>query len=226
MLKMQINLKTVRRNIKAMRAKLNPGVRFCAVLKANAYSLGDVTIARAIHDDVDWFAVAKLCEGVALREAAHVKKPILLFGVCDDIKTAIKHKITVSVNSLEEMQRVCDIARETGKIHVHIKVNTGLNRFGITTPWQLRTMLTLANQSPEVIVGGLYTHMSHETDNISEVDRQLKRFVPFRAIMRRYNPCAIIHAACTGAAEYQCAQFDMVRIGKAKACCRNIIYTF
>jgi len=216
MLKARINTKTIHRNLKTLRAKLNPGVKVCAVLKANAYSLGDIQIAKAIDAHVDWFATAKISEAIRLREMAGVTKHILLFGVCDDIKAAIAQNITVTVSTFEEMQNVCDaVSVLRARIHVHIKVNTGMNRFGITSPWQLKKLLTMADGYPEIIIGGLYTHMSHEMDNQPVIDQQLKRFTPFRAMMRRHHPRAIIHAACSGSSEHQPAQFDMVRVGKA-----------
>ena len=212
MIKARINFKTIHRNLKTLRTKLNPGVKVCAVVKANAYGLGDIQITKAIDAHIDWYGVAKISEAVRLREMAGITKPILLFGVCDDYKTAANHNLTVTVSTFEEMQAVCNAAT---KIHVHIKVNTGMNRFGINSPWQLKKLLGMAEQHPGVIIGGLYTHMSHEMDNLPVIERQLKKFVPFRAMMRRYHPRAIIHAACSGSSEYKPAQFDMVRVGKA-----------
>jgi len=215
MLKAQINTKTILKNIKIVRGHLGEGVRLCAVVKANAYGLGDVLIAKIVSAAVDWFAVARMSEALRLREAG-ISHPILLFGICDDVKKAVQNNIIVSVNSLSEMQHICTaLEGQECKLRIHIKVNTGMNRYGITSPWQLRSILALAARTNTVIVDGLYTHMSHETDNTACIERQLQKFVPFRAMLKRSHPRAIIHAACSGSFHYKPSQFDMVRIGKS-----------
>ena len=211
-----INIKTVLRNIKTMRSHLEKGVRFCAVVKANAYGQGDVLISRAIQSHIDMFAVARMSEALRLR-AAEIFKPILLFGVCEDYKNAIINNIIVTIGSISEMKAAC-LASGSGKLCVHVKVNTGMNRFGINTPWQLRNILSYAEKYPNINICGLYTHFSHECttpEGVIETDKQLKRFTTFRTIMRHSHPHAIVHAACSGSSHYKPAQFDMVRVGKA-----------
>jgi alanine racemase len=213
----EVNIKTVLQNIKTVRSHLEKRTKVCAVVKANAYGLGDVHISKGIQNNVDFFAVARLYEALRLR-AVGISKPILLFGLCEDYKTAIENNITVTIPSVHEMHRAVKASQDFGKLCVHIKVNTGMNRFGITSPWHLRSILSIAEKSKFIEIGGLYTHFSHECtspEGTAQVDRQLNRFAPYRAIIRRTFPRAIIHAACSGAAHYRPAQFDMVRIGKA-----------
>jgi len=216
-LEASVNLKTVLQNIRTARSRLEKKTKVCAVVKTNAYGMGDVRISKAVENHVDFFAVARLYEAVRLRDAG-ISKPILLFGVCDDYATAVERNITVTITSVKEMSTAVKACKGIGKLCVHIKVNTGMNRFGITSPWHLRSVLAIAGKSKFIDVGGLYTHFSHECTSPAgqaEVDKQLKRFAPYRAIIKRTCPRAIIHAACSGAAHYVPAQFDMVRIGKA-----------
>jgi alanine racemase len=215
MIKATINFKTILWNIRKLKKQLLPGVKFCAVVKANAYSLGDVVIARGIEDEVDSFAVANIKEAVRLRDG-DIKKPILLFGPCPDFKSAIRNNIIVSIHSTAEVKALCKALQgmHPAKCKIHIKVNTGMNRYGISNVWQLKSILATAAKCSNIIVDGLYTHMAFETDRKNEIDVQLKKFVPFRSVMRTHHPSATIHASCSGSAEYLPAQFDMVRIGK------------
>jgi len=215
MIKAVINFKTILWNIRKLKKHLLPGVKFCAVVKANAYSLGDVVVAREIQAEADSFAVANIKEAVRLREGG-IKKPILLFGPCPDFKTAIQRNITVSIHSTAEVKALCKALQgmHPAKCKIHIKVNTGMNRYGLSSVWQLRSILAAAEKCSNIIVDGLYTHMAFETDKKSEIDAQLKKFTPFRSVMRTHHPRATIHASCSGSAEYLPAQFDMVRIGK------------
>ena len=208
-----VNLKTIIKNIRAVRDKLRSGVLFCAVVKSNAYGMGAVEIATATEPCVDMFAVSNVREAKELRGAG-IAKPILLLGVCQDIGAAVENNVMVTVTSIKEMQSVCACAGVAG---VHIKVNTGLNRYGITTLWQLRSIIAIAKRY-NVNVCGLYTHFTHETataDGQKGVERQIRAFAPFKALFRRNYPFGIVHAACSGQAGFTPAQYDMVRIGKS-----------
>jgi alanine racemase len=211
-----INSKVILENIAAQKAKLNRGVQFCAVLKANAYGMGLLKIAEIIKDYVDLFAVARVADGVKLRTYG-IKKPIIILGVCDDLAGAIANDLTVSVTSVAEMRAVC-IRSANKVVKIHIKVNTGMNRFGITSIWHLRQILEMAGRNKNVSVDGLYTHLAYECTSsrgYAQTDRQIERFAPFRALFLRSYPRGIISAAYSGNANYKPAQFNMVRIGKS-----------
>ena len=213
MIRAEVNLRTIRANIKTLARKLSPGVKICAVVKANAYSLGDTAVAPAVQRYVDWFAVASLREAARLRGCG-ITKPVLLLGVCEDYEGAVALNVTVSIGSLQEMKTLAKALSENEKISVHIKVNTGMNRYGVTSLWQLRGILNYAILYPNIKVDGLYTHMAHEADNPAEIDRQLEKFRPFIKVTKNHNPCIIIHAASSGSSSYAPAQYDMVRVGK------------
>jgi alanine racemase len=212
MIKAEINLKTIRKNIKTLRGRLQSGVMVCAVVKANAYSLGDTVIAPSIQPFVDWFAVANIRELVRLRQSG-IHKPILLFGVCTDYDMAIRHNAVISINTPAELKNLSRVAVKP--VSVHIKINTGMNRYGITNLWQLKNIFAMAAENRNIKIEGLYTHFSHEVDNTAKMDEQLAKFTPFRSLMRTYYPNAIIHAACSGSAHHAPAQFNMVRVGKS-----------
>jgi alanine racemase len=61
---------------------LAPSSRVLAVIKANAYGHGIVTAARSLAD-ADAFAVARVEEAVALRQAGVSARVVLLEGVQD-----------------------------------------------------------------------------------------------------------------------------------------------
>ena len=214
MIKVTINFKTIHWNLRKLKKQLLPNTRVCAVLKANAYSFGDVVVAREIEACVDSFGIANIKEVVRLREGG-IKKPVLLFGPCADLETAVRHDTIISIHTVSEIKALAKVLeRLRAKCKIHIKVNTGMNRYGVSNVWQLKSILALAKKCDGITVDGLYTHMAFETDKIKEIENQLKKFTPFRTVMRNCYPKAIIHAACSGSAGYVPAQFDMVRIGK------------
>jgi len=206
MIKATINLNTIKQNLKTLKQYLEPGVKICAVLKANAYGLGDITVARAIENQVDMFAIAHINEATRLRTAG-ITKPILLLGICQDIKAATRLGLIISVNSINELKRLPKNCK------IHIKVNTGMNRYGISHIQELEQIIKMSREN-NIYIEGLLTHMAYETDNIPQIDKQLERFKPFRELFKTHFPHGIVHAAPAGAAHYKPAQFDMVRVGK------------
>lgn len=208
MLSVQVNLRTIIKNVTAIKKRLKPGTKFCAVVKSNAYGLGLERISKLLTPHVDCFAVATIKEGIELRKLG-IQQDILIFGICDDVKAAIKNNLIITIESTAQAKLL-----QRKKLHprIHIAVNTGMNRFGISSVHELReTLQTLSQERIE----GVYTHLAYESDNLPAVQNALKLFKKFTTICQKYFPRILIHAGCSGVITYPPAHFDMVRIGKA-----------
>ena len=222
-IKAQINTKIILRNLAKLKKSLkqtSPGkrIKICAVLKANAYSFGDVQIAKLIESRVDNFAVATLCEAERLRGNG-ISKQIILLGACPDFARLIALEVTPSINSAIELEQFTKTVSALGtsinkKYIFHIKVKTSLNRFGVSTIWELRKILSIAKKNRCLKLEGIYTHFAHEEDKPELVDKDIAAFTPFYKMAKRYFPSAYVHSACAGTAHYPPALFDMVRVGK------------
>jgi alanine racemase len=86
LIRARIDSAALRANLQAVRARA-PRSRVMAVVKANAYGHGLVPAALALAD-ADAFAVARLEEAVALREAGLKRRIVLLEGVLDAAQMA------------------------------------------------------------------------------------------------------------------------------------------
>ncbi len=122
-------------------SKMAGGKPVVAVLKNNAYGLGDVQVAKILDNSphIAGMAIVKDDRGIAMRNEG-VSKPILLMGDFDsELANALVDKeITLSVFSQASLQKVITLAMETNKqIEVAIYVDTGLGRMGI--PYQEAT---------------------------------------------------------------------------------------
>ncbi len=119
----------IRHNLQRLRAAA-PGCRFMAVIKANAYGHGLVSVARLL-EDIDALAVARVSEGMRLREAGIRQRIVVLEGCSQlaEINEAIQHKLEVVVHDpahfalLEAVD--CD-----SKLDVWVKLDTGMGRLG------------------------------------------------------------------------------------------------
>jgi alanine racemase len=107
-----------------------PGARVLAVIKANAYGHGIVAAARALAG-ADAFAVARLEEALALREAGIAARIVLLEGVQDEAGLA-----AAAAQGLEPF--VCQDAqvaflerwRGAHSFRVWLKIDSGMGRLG------------------------------------------------------------------------------------------------
>jgi len=208
MLSVQVNLHTIMKNVLLIKKQLKAGTKLCAVVKDNAYGLGIKRISKLLAPVVDCFAVATTDEGIALREMG-IKQDILIFGICENISEAIKNNLIITIETPEQ---VCNLLKKNLHPRIHIAVNTGMNRFGITSVHKLRETLHLLKHER---VEGFYTHLAYENDNIKCVQQALQHFKKLTNICRKYFPRILIHAGCSGVMTYQPAHLNMMRIGKA-----------
>ena len=98
----------------------------CLVVKANAYGHG-YQIAKYVEDEVDYFAVATSREGVVLRDIG-VQRPILVLSYqsrdCDMVVDRHLTPIVYSHSHLDGLPKGSP---------VHIKLDTGMHRYGLNT---------------------------------------------------------------------------------------------
>ncbi|HHW89362.1 MAG TPA: alanine racemase, partial [Clostridiales bacterium] len=127
-----INLTALKNNFQIL--KSNTASKICAVIKADAYGHGIIQTARAL-EEADCFGVARPNEAVMLRDS-NINNDILLMGSFDDmvtIKELIDNNITLTIHSHEELKLLTELAKKhSGMIKIHIKIDSGMNRLGIS----------------------------------------------------------------------------------------------
>ncbi len=100
-----------------------------AVIKANAYGHGLVTVARNLSE-ADALAVARVPEAVTLREAGIATDIVLLSGVADsaELQLAVKHNLQLVVHCTEQIALLEE--HESAMLVVWLKVDSGMSRLG------------------------------------------------------------------------------------------------
>jgi alanine racemase len=124
-----VDTAALRHNLARARA-MAPASRVMAVIKANGYGHGLVPVARALAS-ADGFAVARLDEGLALRNAGLTNPVLLLEGVFspEQLASAAQQRLDVMVHSVEQLAML--EGRTGGEIvSAWIKLDTGMNRLG------------------------------------------------------------------------------------------------
>lgn len=211
-IQVKISLNAIRNNAKAFK-KLTK-TRLCAVVKANAYGHGAEEVVCALQSVADCFAVALVDEGISIRGAA-CGKDILVFTPPlneEEVYMMAVNGFTASVTDLwtaKLLSKTC--AKFALPIQVHLKVNTGMNRYGMDIRALGKTCKFLQND-PYVKVVGLYSHLYGDTRESAY--RQRAEFLKMQTVCRRYFPDLLSHLSATfGALLGQNFRFDMVRIG-------------
>jgi alanine racemase len=124
-----IDIAAMRSNLALVR-RLAPQSRVWAVVKANAYGHG---LANGMHAfaDADGLALVEPDAAQALRDLGWRKRVLLIEGFFDeaDLELAGRLDLDVLVHCDEQL-RMLELARLPQPIHVHLKVNTGMNRLG------------------------------------------------------------------------------------------------
>lgn len=182
----KINLAAIKSNAQHLKT-LSKGAQLFAVVKADAYGHGAIPVARALSPVADMFCVAIVDEGVELR-AAGISSPILVFTPPmdgDDAARMSAYGLTATVAD-ERSARLCR------GLCVHIKINTGMNRYGCPPP-QLEQLL---NMLGGCCVQGVYSHI-YAPQSPKDCAEQLKAFSHCAAIVRAKYPQTIAHLAAT-----------------------------
>lgn len=119
-------------------SKMAGGRPVVAVLKNNAYGLGDVQVAKILDNSkhIAGIALVKDERTITMRKEG-VSKSILLMGDFDSsiAETLVENEITLSVFSKDSFKKIDALAKKTNKaIKVALYIDTGLGRMGI--PYQ------------------------------------------------------------------------------------------
>jgi alanine racemase len=175
-------------NLDQVRSLLSASTRLIAVVKANAYGHGLVETATLLADNgVEFFAVTFLDEALKLREAG-IKGAILLLSPLvdeDAVQKAIRAQITIMISSLKGASLADRVSlTEQTRLTVHLKIETGLNRFGLSDDEAEQVCKSLS-RNPYIYIEGIYTHMAHAGAGHPGYTRQ--QFGRFMNTVRRLN---------------------------------------
>ena len=217
---LEIDLDALAGNVRALRARIGPARQLFAVVKANAYGHGaDIVGPAALAAGADRLAVATLGEAIALRQAG-VTGPILLLGYTPGYlgQELLDWELAATLFDIETARQWSAAAAAAGKpIAVHVKVDTGMHRLGLSSTNVLGFLSQLA-ELPGLFVEGIYTHFStaDEADQ-TYTHRQLTTFTDLLAVLSllgRRPPLA--HAANSAAIlSLPASHLDAVRAGIA-----------
>ena len=213
----EISLARLTENYRAIERAVAPAT-IMPILKANAYGLGLLEIARHFSSlGAPYLGVAYLEEGILLREGG-VTTPILVLGgiMSHQAHLFLEYDLTLTASSLEKLEQANRAARSMGKqAKVHLKIDTGMERLGVHY-YSAEPLLEASLSSENCLVEGIFSHFANsESADLSSARLQLERFNQVLEFYdRRGLSPPLRHFANSGAIlQMPDSHFDMVRPG-------------
>lgn len=200
---LEVDLDALRRNAAALAARA--GVPLLVMLKADAYGLGAVRVARALHAHDPWgFGVATVPEGEELRSAG-ITRPVVVFTplLPAELDRVRRARLTPALSSADMIQEWGSGGRPW-----HLAIDTGMSRAGCRWDRIAELHDTVKRYPPE----GAFTHFHSADRNDGSLESQEQRFDESVAMLParpRY-----LHAANSAAIVRQGqSRYDLVRPG-------------
>ena len=201
----EIDLEAVRTNARTVAARVG-GARLLPMVKADAYGLGAVPIARALEPLEPWgYGVATAAEGRELREAGITRPVVVLLPTLPMLAECARRGLTPILGSMNDVRAWLGL----GTLPFHIGVDTGMNRGGIW--WETFAAESAAFRDAPGFEGAC-THFHSSDSDPASVREQWQRLETALASLPK-RP-ALVHAANSAAAlSHPEVAGDLVRPG-------------
>ncbi|MEP0758877.1 alanine racemase [Trichocoleus sp. DQ-A2] len=217
----EIDLAALAHNVRQLRRFLSPKTALMAVVKADAYGHGAITVAEiACQAGASWLGVATIPEGIQLREAG-IQAPILILGASNTSEQvqAIAHWDLQP--TLCTPQQALVFSETLGTLNrslaVHVKLDTGMSRLG--TPWQeAAEFVALVQRLPQLKIASIYSHLATaDSPDPTGMRQQQDRFEEAIALIKTtgMTPPRLHLANSAAALSDPSLHYDMVRVGLA-----------
>lgn len=217
----ELSKSALNNNIRFMKEKAGPGVKYSMVIKANAYGHGIEDLLPMIEEcGVDHFSVFSVEEA---RRALEVKREachIMIMGFVDDdyLEWAIENDISFYVFTPERLEKVAEVSKKTSKpARIHVELETGMHRTGFCSDQLSWVMDVLKSNRENIVIEGLCSHLAG-AESLSNFPRIRKQIATFNKLCSHFTTSGLKpryrHLACSaGVLNFPESAMDLVRVG-------------
>ncbi len=154
----ELDLAALHHNVKRIR-DIAPQSKILAMVKANAYGHGLISIAKALND-VEGFGVSCSEEALYLRQAGLTQRIVLMEGLFskDEIPLLTDYELDTVIHDHNQLNLLSEHPLPY-PINVWLKVNTGMNRLGFL-PRDFSEVLQKLDRCPWLKITCVMTHFS------------------------------------------------------------------
>lgn len=216
---MEVNLDALVHNFNYYRSLLRPTTGLVAMVKASAYGLGAVEVAKTLQaQGAAMLAVAVIEEGIELRRGGISMPIVVLNPVTGNYKALFDNRLEPSVFSMRELSTLLDAAHSCGVdcFNAHIKLDTGMHRVGFVES-ELPQLIATLQSARGIRVASIFSHLATADcpDMNDYTELQLTTFQRMSQAIVDALPYPVKrHILNTaGIMRYPEYQYDMVRLG-------------
>jgi alanine racemase len=158
---LKVSINRLKSNFTYLKSKLKSRTKIIAVMKAYAYGHGDIILAKKLEEfGVHALWVADFEEGSRLRESG-IHIPIIIANPgTKSTQKIIDNKLDVVIYNFKLLQLYGELNKE---ICIHIKFNTGMNRYGFN-PEEIKLLAKTLLKYPKLKLESICSHLA-ATDN-------------------------------------------------------------
>jgi alanine racemase len=159
----EVDLAALTHNVQQIKRLLSAKTDLMAVVKADAYGHGAVTVAQTVlQAGANWLGVATIPEGIELRQAG-ISAPILVLGstyMPAQIQAIAQWQLQPTLCSPKQALTFAEtLGNIQQAIPVHLKLDTGMSRLG--TRWEEAVdFIKLVQGLPNLTIASVYSHLA------------------------------------------------------------------
>lgn len=198
-----IHTRRLKKNIKGLLNLAQPGEFFCPIIKAHAYGHGSQIVAQTLNSySVQNIGVALVEE--ALEVGSCFDKNIFILGPFDasGAQVILDKKFIPFVKSwheLEALEKAWQHYAEEPPLPVHIKFNTGMNRYGFS-PKDAEPVAAKLSSHPRLELQGLCTHFYFAEDGHLPDGHTAQQWSVFLQILKKFSGFKFLSLHCLNSA--------------------------
>ncbi|MEQ8908334.1 MAG: alanine racemase [Vicingaceae bacterium] len=220
--RLMVSASAIRHNLSFFRQLLAKETGIMLVVKASAYGNGALEIAQLVQEEklVEYLAVADVDEGIELRKAG-IELPILILNPSRlAFQELVEYCLEPEIHHLSLLvdfeAYLCAAKLNQGNYPVHLKFNTGMNRFGLELN-ELEQVKSLIKNRKGWEVRSVMTHLSCSGDP-SEDEFSLKQLSLFKEVVESLktllpDSCFFHPLNSDGIFRFPEHHYQMVRLG-------------
>lgn len=183
----EIDIRALVHNLNEAKRLAGPKSQILAVVKADAYGHGAVTISEAlVRNGIQYLGTALVEEAIELRDAG-IKIPIIVLGGIfeEQIPKIAEYGLTPVVYQESFLKAIANEAgKRNKKINIHIKIDTGMGRIGVLPEDAVDFVKDAASQK-NIKVEGIMTHFADA--DLADKAYAEKQMAKFTSIAKRLD---------------------------------------
>ena len=211
---LEIDLNAIKQNLEDAKKLLNHNQKICFVVKANAYGFGAKKIVKFFCEDVDCFAVSSEKEFFQVCKVTN-KAILILDPIYENITKLAKNGAEFSVPNKTCFDKIFSVAKANNnvKFKIHLKLNTGMNRFGFNELKDVFDVIKKSQKLQNIQICGVFSHyFDAKCENFAK--NQNEKFLNFVGLMNeKTNLKNVTKHICATDGLVCFNGFDMVRLG-------------